>query len=287
MRSLKPDATIHVGGDPDWMAVADDAVWVSVAHSNRVVQLRAGKNAEGLSVLVKQPCTGLAAGFGSLWIPSCGSHRLVRADLETGRIQARIVLSPAASEGCIAVGAGSVWIAAGAAGTLSRIDPATNRVIARVALPSGSYCPVFADGFVWVTSTRHSVLSKVDPSTGRVVARIRVGPQPRFATAGAGSVWTLNQGDGSISRVDTKTGKLVATIPTTLKGNGGEISFGFGAVWATLRGTPITRVDATDTNRVEDWQGPGGDCVRAGLGSIWLTDIEAGSVLRFSHNAFE
>jgi YVTN family beta-propeller protein len=218
MSTLVPTATFHVGGDPDWMAVADDSVWVTSSALNRVTQLNADGNTIGLAISVKQPCSGLRVGFGSLWIPSCGSHAIVRADLKTGQIQAVIPISPANSEGCIAAGAGSVWLTTSTAGILSRIDPASNSVVASITIPSGSFCPVFAGGFIWVTSTEHSLLSKVDPSTNRVLAKIPVGENPRFATAGAGSVWTLNQGDGTVSRVDTKTGKTRCEYPCTALG---------------------------------------------------------------------
>jgi DNA-binding beta-propeller fold protein YncE len=149
-------------------------------------------------------------------------------------------------------------------------------------VPSGSFCPVFADGFVWLTSTEHSLLSKVDPSNNRVLATIPVGRHSRFATAGAGSVWTLNQGDGTISRVDTKRGKLVASIPAGLSGHGGEITFGFRSVWVTLDRTPVTRIDAQSNSITRQWIGAGGDSIRAGLGSIWLTNLKAGLAWRIS-----
>ncbi len=244
MESLHPDATFKVGGDPDWMAVADDAVWVAISSLNRVTQLSAARNEVGISIPVQEPCSGLVTGFGSVWIPSCGTHSLIRADLKTGSVQAAIPIGPADSEGCVAVGAESVWLATNRTGILSRIEPKTNAVVASITIPSGSFCPVFADGFVWVTSTEHSVLTKIDPSTNKVVSEIPVGKNPRFATSGAGAMWTLNQGDGTISRVDTKSGKLVSSIPAGLKGHGGEITFGFGSVWATMIGTPITRIDA-------------------------------------------
>ncbi len=282
MESLQPDATIRVGGDPDWMAVADDAVWVAIASLNRVTQLSAARNEVGISIPVQEPCSGLVAGFGSVWIPSCGTHSLVRADLKTGGVQARIPIGPADSEGCIALGADSVWLATNRTGVLSRIDPKANAVVASITIPSGSFCPVFADGFVWVTSTEHSVLAKIDPGANKTVAEIPVGKNPRFATSGAGAVWTLNQGDGTISRVDTKTGKLVANIAAGLSGHGGEIAFGFGSVWVTMIHTPITRIDARSNSVVHQWTGDGGDSIRAGLNSIWLTDLRAGIVWRIS-----
>jgi len=280
MEQLQPRATFRVGGDPDWMAVADDGVWVSIASLNRVSRLDAGSNTVGLSVAVHEPCSGLAADFSSLWIPSCGDHRLVRASLQTGNIEAMIAVSPADSEGCVAAGAGSVWLASDRKGILSRIDPRSNAVVATIELPSGSYCPVFYEGVLWVTSSEHSVVTQIDTATNRVAGQIAVGKSPRFATAGAGSVWTLNQGDGTISRIDARTSKVVATIAAGLAGHGGEIAFGFGAVWVTMIGVPVTRIDATKNTVLSQWRGAGGDSIRAGLGSVWLTHLKAGVVWR-------
>src|ERR1700761_6458457 len=95
MAELKPIATFVVEGRPDWMAVTDDAVWVTSSNVNHVVRLNAKTNKPGAVVTVAEPCSGLAFGFGSLWIPSCGDHNIVRVDAETGRLEARIAASPA------------------------------------------------------------------------------------------------------------------------------------------------------------------------------------------------
>jgi virginiamycin B lyase len=97
---------------------------------------------------------------------------------------------------------------------------------------------------------------------------------------GAGSVWTLNQGDGTISRVDTKTNTLTATIAAGIPGAGGEIAFGEGFVWATVRQVPITRSDPEKNAVVRQWFGNGGDSIRVGHGSVWLTDLFHGVVWR-------
>src|SRR5205814_631494 len=132
MPDLKVEATFVLGGDPDWMAVAEDAVWVTTSSLNRVTRLDAATNTVGISITVQNPCSGLVAGYGSLWIPSCADQTLIRANLETGKIEATIAAPPADSEGCIAVGAGSVWLATSKKGTLSRIDPQTNTVTASI-----------------------------------------------------------------------------------------------------------------------------------------------------------
>lgn len=282
MARLKPLHTIRTGADPDWMVVTTNAVWVTTSHSNRVTELDAISNRIGHTIAVSKPCSGLAAGFGSIWIPSCGRHALIRASLVTGHIQKTINVAPANSEGGITVGAGSVWLATNSSGILSRIDPRTDTVIASIAIPSGSFCPLFANGFVWVTSTEHSVLTKVDPSTNKVAAEIPIGKTPRFLTSGAGSIWTLNQGDGTISRVEMKSNRLVASIIAGISGPGGEITFGFGSVWATLEKFPINRIDARTNKIVRQWTGAGGDSIRVGHGSIWLTNLEAGIVWRIN-----
>jgi virginiamycin B lyase len=282
MSGLQPIATFKVKGNPDWMAVASDSVWVTSAADNLVSQLRTTDNQTGVSILVRQPCSGLAVGFDSLWIPSCGQHALLRTDLITGKIQASLPIGPAGSEGGITIGAGSVWLMTDPTGILSRIDPATNKVIASIATPSGSFCPLFADGFVWITSTEHNVLIKVDPSTNKIVQQTPVGKNPRFLTYGADSIWTLNQGDGTITRVSTKTGQQLTTIAANLPGSGGEIAFGFGSVWATVKNKPITRIDAATSTVTSQWTGTGGDSIRTGLGSVWLTDYVNGKVWRLN-----
>lgn len=283
MSDILTEAVLPVEGSPDWAVVAKDSVWITSARANHVVQLLADGNKVGLIVDVQRPCSGLADGFGSIWIPSCGGHSVVRVDPATGKTVAEIAGDPANSEGGITVGAGSVWIVTKPS-ALVRIDPRTNAIAATIELPSGSENPFFSDGFVWVSSFEHDQLLKVDPASEKIVATIPVGPKPRFLTAGAGSVWTLNQGDGTISRVEMKTGKVVATITCGIPGGGGEITFGAGSVWATMFDFPLTEVDPKTNKVAKQWGGPGGDGIRFGFGSIWLSNGRQGTVWRISPN---
>jgi virginiamycin B lyase len=278
--ALLPVATFFVKGHPDWLAVTDDAVWVASSNVNHVVRLDANTNQPGTIITIAQPCSGMATDFGSLWIPSCGDHTLVRADATTGANQATIQAGPAESEGGIATGAGSVWLVTSKASELDRIDPATNSVVARITIPAGSFNPVFANDSIWVSSNHGNALVRVNPATNTVTSSTPIGPMPRFLTVGAGSVWVLNKGDGSISRVDAATGKLIATIPAGIPGLGGEIAFGAGSVWATVFKFPITRIDPATNTVVRQWHGAGGDSIRYGHGSLWLTSYSGEKVWR-------
>jgi virginiamycin B lyase len=282
MADIHPDATFAVEGDPDWMVVTEDAVWVTSSSANHVVRLDPATNRAALVVTIDKPCSGLASGFGAIWVPSCGAHALVRVDPQTGKIVAKIPAGPADSEGGIAVGAGSVWLATKKEGLLARIDPQTNKIVAKITIASGSYAPAFGEDAVWITSTEHSLLTHVDARSNRVVATIPIGPQPRFLTVGAGSVWTLNQGDGTVSRIDMKTDRLTATIPVGIPGTGGEIAFGDGSVWTTVFQIPMSRISPATNAVVQQWEGLGGDSIRLGHGSIWLTDLAHGVVWRLN-----
>jgi virginiamycin B lyase len=278
--ALAPTVTFAVAGHPDWMAVTDDAIWVTSSSANHVVRLDVETNKPGTIVTVAKPCSGLAVGFGSLWIPSCADHTVVRVDAETGAPQAVVTAGPADSEGGIATGAGSVWIVTSKASDLARIDPASNTVVAHIRIPAGSFNPVFANGFIWVSSNSGGTLVRVDPTTNAVAGQTPVGPMPRFLTVGAGSIWVLNQGDGTIARVDAATGERTALIPVGIPGLGGEIAFGAGAVWATVFDFPITRVDPATNAITAQWHGTGGDSIRVAHRSIWLTSYTGAKVWR-------
>jgi virginiamycin B lyase len=280
MSELTPDAEFPVSGHPDWMAVTENALWVTSSSANHVVRLDTATNKPGTIITLQKPCSGLAIGFGSLWIPSCGSHNLARADAVTGVIQATIPASPADSEGGITTGAGSVWLVTSSSSELDRIDPATNAVLARIQLPKGSFNPIYAGDSVWVASNEGNALVRVDPATDTVTGSTPIGPKPRFLTVGEGSVWVLNQGDGTVSRVDATTGKLLATIPAGIPGLGGEIAYGGGSVWATVFGYPITRIDPAKNKVVQQWVGKGGDSIRYAHGSVWLTFLADAKVWR-------
>ena len=280
MDDLTKTATFPVEGSPDWSVVTKDAVWVASARANHVVQLLPATSTVGIIADVQRPCSGLAEGFGSIWSPSCGATKEIeRLDPATGKITASIPAEAANSEGGIAAGPDSIWFVTKPS-NLVRIDPKTNTIKATIELPAGSENPAFGGGFVWISGYGSNSLIKVDPKTNSVVDTIAIGPKPRFITIGDGSVWTLNQGDGSVSRVDMKTDKLVATIPCGIQGSGGDLSFGEGYVFAAMFDFPLTQIDAKTNKVVAQWAGAGGDGMRVGDGSVWLSNLRLQSVYR-------
>jgi YVTN family beta-propeller protein len=277
---LKPDHVFDVPGVPDWLAI-DTHVWVSNSPKNTVTRIDpvANKIVETITV-GKDPCSGLAAGLESLWVPNCGDSTITRLNLKSGKVEATLPYGVPDSEGGLAVGAGSLWVMIDKKGTLARIDPATNKVIAEIYVAPGSYAVAFGEEAVWVTSTEKSLVTRVNPRTNVVETTIPVGPKPRFLATGEGAVWTINQGDGSVSRIDAKSNKVAATIECGIPGGGGEISVGDGSVWVTSFEFPITRIDVGTNKVVQQFEGPGGDAIRFGHGSVWLSNLRAANVWR-------
>jgi YVTN family beta-propeller protein len=286
MSAITPDAVFPIEGTPDWQVLTDDAVWVTNGPKNTVHRLDPKTNKVLAAVTVgTRPCSGLAAGFGTIWVPNCGDRSgegksVSRIDMKTNEVVATLPVGPAQSEGGVAIGAGSFWMVSDQKGLLSRIDPSTNKVIAEIAVPEKSAAVNFGEDAAWVTTPSANTLTRVDPKTNQVTATIAVGPAPRFLTVGAGSIWTLNQGDGSISRVDGKTAKVLTNIEAGIPGPGGEIAFGEGHVWATIFQIPITEIDPATNAVVKQWVGAGGDSIRVGHGSVWLSNLREQNVWR-------
>ena len=277
LAKLVPEAKFNLPGAPDWIAIGDD-IWVSNKPKNNVSRIDPRRNQVAQIITgLSKPCSGLAIGFGSLWVPNCGTQTLARVDLKTGLISTTSPTGIADSEGGLAVGAGSVWLLTDKKSTLSRINPATNSISATIALPEGCYNAAFGFGSVWVSCTKQNTVVRVDPASNQILATVPVGPEPRFLTVGEGAVWTLNQGDGTVTKFSPENNHVEATIEVGIPGPGGDISAGEGSVWATSFGFPVSRIDPKSNKVLQQFVGEGGDAIRAGNGSVWLSNYKFGT----------
>jgi virginiamycin B lyase len=285
--SLKIAAKFKVGRHPDWLLISGDAVWFATSKPNTLQRIDAltNKVISKLS-LPGEACSGLVFGFDSVWVPLCGKRpSLLRVNSLTNKIIASLPFGPPSAEAGIAVSRDSVWIVTDENGTLSRVDPQTNRVQQKISIPSGSFNPLFSEDIIWITGVDRNVLTAVDAATGVVLDSIPVGPNPRFLTAGGGSIWTLNQSDGSLTRVDPKSRKVMATITLGIPGPGGDICYSADSVWTSVFGLPLSRIDVKTNKLVRQWVGRGGDSLRFGHDSLWLTDSHHGLVWRIPNDA--
>lgn len=282
IEQLKVSMSLRLGKTADWVAITDAAVWVASTGPNAVHAIDPATNQRVATVALSGgPCSGLAVGFDSLWIPLCGrSGGLARVDLKTQALVATYKVGPIAAEGGITTGAGSVWMVL-RSHSLVRIDPSNGSVRPVARLPAGSFNPYFSAGRIWVTRAKGAEISSVDAASG-MVARVPTGRNPRFLTVGNGAIWTLNQGDGSLSRIELSGEKPPHTIPLGTPGQGGDITFGAGRIWTTVFKIPLSIVDASTPALLCQWAGPGGDSIGFGHDAIWLTNYKAGTISRIA-----
>lgn len=280
---IVPDAQYDIGGGPDWLIAGEDQMWTNAKRQDFVARMDPASSKVVARVKVTKPCSGLTIGAGSLWAPSCEENVIYRISTKTNELEAKVPVAPANTEGGIAFGAGSVWMPTDPKGTeLARIDPATNQVTQRIAMPPGSLTAVFGYGLVWVSSTETSVVSAVHPATNKIIATVPVDKNPRFLAVGEGYVWTLNQATGTVSKIDPNTMKAVATIEVGVPGLGGDIAAGEGSVWVTARTIPVSRIDPLTNKVIQQFAGPGGDAIKVGHGSVWLSNGRWGHVWRMT-----
>ncbi len=280
---LTPAATINLGGRPDWMVVTPDAVWMANSSIHTVHQVDPATNREVARIECPgEPDSGIAAGFGHIWVPITGPMpALIGIDERTHRIARTFPIGPADAEGGIAASDDSLWMVSDKNGPLLRIDPATGEIRQRITLPAGSFNPIRVGAEIWITSVVSNLVSCVNAKTGEVLGQVLTGPKPRFSTSDGHFLWVLNQGDGSVTKIDRVARKVVATIAVGVPGGGGEITFGGGFVWVTVFDLPLTKIDAHSDKVIRQWVGRGGDAVRHGFNSIWLSNLRDGLLLRY------
>lgn len=199
------------------MAAAAVAAAAAIALAVQVVDL-----APELEHGVKPPvsrlegfhATGLVAAGGSLWVTQYDVARLLRVDLRTGKVQARIAV--AGSPGAVIAAAGAVWVHDWERGRVLKVDARTNRVVKTVAAGTSNSDIAFAAGSVWAIDEQ-GVLLRVDPDTAAVIQRVPLGaaaPLPADGSSGstlaaAGHTLWVVAGDGHIAEVDARTGRIL------------------------------------------------------------------------------
>src|SRR5437879_1754744 len=127
--SLPIVAKIDIPGFPDWVGIDDwqPAVWIPTVARNNVARFSSATNKVTAEVPVgRGPCSGLAIGHGSVWVPCCPDRKVVRVDPAANVAIGHVEVPIASSEGGIAVDDHAVWMPSDGGSMLAKMDPATN-----------------------------------------------------------------------------------------------------------------------------------------------------------------
>ena len=184
-------------GTPDEMStfVTSDGRTVWAANANSRTSPGSTVTGRILMRVAGLASAGIAAGDGAVWVPQPKEDIVVRLNIRTGHVEARI---PVRGPNRVAVGEGGVWvITTGAHSAVWRIDPQNNETVAVIPVPPKARRVTTGGGFVWVTSgrdeaekaRRRGVLSKIDPRTNAIVSSIELGFRPDGVAVENGLVW--------------------------------------------------------------------------------------------------
>jgi virginiamycin B lyase len=271
---LKAEAEFALPAHPAWIAIAGGVVLPGATGLDRIdPKAKEAKLGEPVAGIDKA-CGGAVSAFDSLWAPSCGEGALMRVDPKTAKVTAKVAIGA----GPIAATPDSIWMLADSKTTLARIDPKNNEVVSELRLPAGCTGLLFAETSLWVACPAENRVMRITPLTGLVDKSIEVSADPRGLAAGESSIWVLCRKDGKVDRIDPKTNKVSKTIDLGVPDADGAIAAGEGSIWVTLAGFPITRIQPGTERVVQQFYGPGGGAIQAGMGFVWLSNTAKGTL---------
>jgi ABC-type transport system substrate-binding protein/DNA-binding SARP family transcriptional activator len=244
---------------------------------NTLALISPTNGAQRVTVSLRAPSTGVAAGSRAVWVAEPTAGLVVRIDPTRGAIAASIPAGTRPSR--IVTAGGQVWVLDPADRTLSRIDPQTNIVAQIIALSSQPTDVLASAGSLWV-ATHGGTVQRIDPATGRTLTVVRTGGDPSGLAGAAGAVLVATDESGTVTRIDARTGAVTGTI--RVGDAPAAISAGAAGLWV------LDPLDAT-VSRVDPQRGavvatvPLGGAPTAlaqSGGSVWIADRQNDSLLR-------
>ena len=174
--------------------------------------------------------------------------------------------------------------------SVAAIDVRSGRVVAAASVGVRPGLIGFGSGSLWIANLDDQTVSRVDPSSLRTLANIPLLAPPVGLAASADAVWVVEsnanpgQSSVSVSRIDPdynvsgaplQIGNVVPNAPGAVAAKGSS-------VWVAPSNGRLTRLDAltggVQGQPVDPNASPSG--VAVGEGAVWLTDTEAGNVIR-------
>ncbi len=284
---LPVTARVDLPSSADWMAFGFGSVWIVNYRPSRLSRVDATTNRLTADIpLGRNGCLGVVVALERIWVPTCGDGVVNEIDPATDSIVRRIAAPiKTGREGAVAFADGALWIpdnlSDSSSASVARLDLRSGVIQRHVSTGKRADVVVAGFGSVWVSSSAENVVTRIDAATNQVLARIPVGRSPKFMAAGEGAVWVQNRYDGSVSRIDPATNREVARIAAWAPTLAGDIAAGGGAVWLSVNGMPVTRIDP-NTNAVTHQYvgGDGIDAIRWGAGALWVADHALGQLWR-------
>ncbi len=201
--------------------------------------------------------TGIAAGYGRVWITKPNTRSLLIYGADTARRKGAVIKFPPPYRPVIVAAAGgSVWVGLRGPrqrpdepGRVAKIDPATGAVTNAFDVPTGIQNLAVGAGGVWVIDGQRNGVTRYSIKTGTPAPKVRTGRGAYAAAVSNGSVWVTNTDSDRVTRIDADSRKNLGDVATGSQPQG--IDVGGGSVWVANYGDgTATRVDAKTGERM-------------------------------------
>lgn len=272
--SRRIQATIGVGRKPLYVADGGGSIWVSNYGDSTVSRIEPATNRVVATVrLGGSLAAGLAYADGAMWVVD-SPRSIVRVDVTTNRVVARLNLPKAASG--VAYAPGSVWVSCVGSNVVVRIDTAANRVVATVPVPPRPFELAADSSSVWVASLESATLTRLDPATNRASRTLHTDRWAQAIAIGTHSLWAAGR--------STSHGPLNALSLLSSPSHGTDaflLATDDDQAWAThFDGTVLHfAADGRVIERVHLGLAQSSGIAVAN-GSIWVTDLANRRLLR-------
>jgi YVTN family beta-propeller protein len=258
-----------------------------IATRNSLAVIDPGRNRLVDVIPVGNTPRGVAVGRDSVWVANSADGTLAQIDQKTLEVVKNIGIAGQATD--VVEAYGGLWVVTGIDNAIVRLDPRTGGELSRTELTSdhfaGAHAVAAGAGAIWVATGGWVI--KIDPSTGRRT-KICCGGGVNDVAVGRDAVWFVDVSQ-FVGRVSLKTLRVtpsaqLGVIPIA-------VTYAYGGVWITVPDPTRPRVSLwlIDPQTVRVVQtidvGPGLKYLpslelTAGAGALWVTNYDAGTVVR-------
>lgn len=210
-------------------------------------------------------------------------NSLAAIDVRSDRVVGAAAVG--ARPGPVAYGSGSLWIGNLDDQTVSRVDSATLQTVRTIPVRDPPTAIAFAAGRAWVvdsdpTETFVTALS-IDPQFDAIGPPVRIGnvaPGTAATAAANGDTLWVAPFSGELTRLNPSSGRVTGRVDPNSGPTG--IAIGSGAIWITDgEAGNVIRVDPTGLlNTIPVGHGPSG--IAVGDGGVWVADTGDNAIVR-------
>jgi ABC-type transport system substrate-binding protein/DNA-binding SARP family transcriptional activator/sugar lactone lactonase YvrE len=266
-------ASVPLQGAPSGLAAGFGSLWVSEVDAGQVVRVDPRRHAVVQTIPVGHGPSGITTGAGDVWVVNTVDGTVSRVDPDSGTVAQTISVGNDPSG--IVASAGSIWVASQTNGTVLRIDPSTGHIVRAIRTGSGSSGLAAADGSIWVANGDAGTVTRIDPRAGAVTDTIHVGDAPSAIVGSRRGVYVLDLLDATVSRIDPTTDGIRWTSPVLGAPTG--LARANNVVWISDANGSVAGLDRHGRRVATKRVGEQPEAVASTTDGLWIALAEGGA----------